>query len=34
MQFKDEVAARTALQALDGFKLSATDTLRLSYAKQ
>ena len=33
-QFRDEVSARTAFQAYNGFKLSPTDTLKLAYAKR
>ena len=33
-QFVDEVSARTAFQAYNGFKLSPTDVLKLTYAKR
>ncbi len=33
-QFRDEVSAKTALQAFNGFKLTPTDTLKLGYAKR
>ena len=34
IEFQDQMQAGLALQQLNGFKLSATDTLHLSYAKQ
>ena len=34
IEFQDQLQAGMALQQLNGFKLSATDTLHLTYAKQ
>lgn len=34
IEFRDEVSARTAFQAYNGFKLSQTDALKLTYAKR
>jgi hypothetical protein len=34
IEFRDEVSARTAYQAYNGFKLSNTDALKLKYAKR
>ena len=34
IEFDDEHKATTALQSLNGFKLTPTDTMALSYAKR
>jgi hypothetical protein len=32
-QFRDDLSAKTAFQAYNGFKLSETDTLQLRFAR-